>query len=57
MKWPLRLGLVLCSLVVVAVGLSVYGAKRWDDATRTLISALDASRVDKKVQSPICATS
>jgi hypothetical protein len=38
--------------VVVAVGLSVYGAKRWDAATRILISKLDASRVDKKARSP-----
>ncbi len=52
MNWPLQLGLVLCSLVVVAVGLSVYGAKRWDDATRNLLGKLDASRVGKKAQSP-----
>jgi hypothetical protein len=51
MKWPLLLGLVLCSLVVIAFGLSVYGAKRWNDTTHALIGKLDASRVDKKAQS------
>ena len=52
MKWPLLLGLVLSSLVVIAFGLSVYGAKRWNDTTHALIGKLDASRVDKKAQSP-----
>ena len=52
MTWLLWLGLVLCLLVVVAVGLSAYGSTRWTDTTRTLISRLDAARVDEKAQSP-----
>lgn len=52
MTWLLWLGLVLCLLVVVAVGLSAYGSTRWTDTTRTLISRLEAARVDEKAQSP-----
>ncbi len=48
----LWLGLVLCLLVVVAVGLSAYGSKRWTDTTRTLASKLEAGRIDEKAQSP-----
>jgi hypothetical protein len=52
MTWLLWLGLVLCLLVVVAVGLSAYGSTRWTDTTRTLTSRLEAARIDEKVQSP-----
>lgn len=52
MTWLLWLGLVLCLLAVAAVGLSVYGSKRWTDTTRTLTSRLEAARIDGKAQSP-----
>jgi hypothetical protein len=39
-------------LVVAAVGLCAYGSTRWTDTTRTLISRLDAARVDEKAPSP-----
>ena len=52
MTWLLWLGLVLCLLAVAAVGLSVYGAKRWTDTTRTLTSKLEAARIDEQAQSP-----
>ena len=48
MTWLLWLGLVLCVLAVVAVGLSVFGAKRWTDATQTLTAGLEAARLDEK---------
>ena len=52
MTWLLWLGLVLCLLVVVAVGLCAYGSTRWSDTTRTLISRIDAARVDENAPSP-----
>jgi hypothetical protein len=52
MTWLLWLGLVLCLLVLVAVGLSAYGSTRWTDTTRTLTSRLEAARIDEKAQSP-----
>ncbi len=52
MTWLLWLGLVLCLLLVVAVGLSAYGSARWADTTRTLTSRLEAARIDEKAQSP-----
>jgi hypothetical protein len=52
MTWLLWLGLVLCLLVVVAVGLSAYGSTRWTDTTRTLTSRLEAARLDEKAQPP-----
>ncbi|WP_114970841.1 DUF6920 family protein [Rhodoferax ferrireducens] len=52
MTWLLWLGLVLCLLVVVAVGLSAYGSRRWTDTTRRLTSRLEAARVDEKAPSP-----
>jgi hypothetical protein len=39
-------------LAVVTVGLSAYGAKRWADSTLTLTRALDAARVDARVDPP-----
>jgi hypothetical protein len=39
-------------LVVVTVGLSAYGSKRWTNTTRTLTSRLEAARIDEKAQSP-----
>ena len=52
MTWLLWLGLVLCLLLVVAVGLSAYGSARWADTTRTLTSRLEAARIDEKAHSP-----
>jgi hypothetical protein len=52
MTWLLWFGLVLCLLAVAAVGLSVYGAKRWADATRTLTRKLEAARIDEKLRLP-----
>jgi hypothetical protein len=52
MTWLLWLGLVLCLLLLVAAGLSVYGAIRWTDRTRTLTTELEAARIDEEVQSP-----
>lgn len=48
MTWLLWLGLVLCVLVVAAVGLSAYGARRWAGATQTLERSLKAGRIDDK---------
>jgi hypothetical protein len=48
MTWLLWLSLVLCLLVVAAIGLSAYGSKRWTDTTRTLASRLEAARLDEK---------
>ena len=52
MTWLLWLGLVLCLLVVAAVGISAYGSKRWTDATLTLTRGLDAARIDARVNPP-----
>jgi hypothetical protein len=52
MTWLPWLGLVLCLLVVVAVGLSAYGSAQWSDTTRTLTSRLEAARLDEKAQPP-----
>ena len=52
MTWLLWLGLVLCLLVVAAVGISAYGSKRWTDATLMLTRGLDAARIDARVNSP-----
>ena len=52
MTWLLWLGLVLCLLLVVAVGISAYGSTRWTDTTRTLTNGLEAARIDEKAQSP-----
>jgi hypothetical protein len=48
MTWRLWLGLILCVLAVVSVGLSAYGAQRWAVATKTLQGNLDAGRIDGK---------
>ena len=50
MMWLLWLGLVLCLLVVAAVGISAYGSKRWTDATLTLTRGLEAARIDATAQ-------
>lgn len=52
MTWLLLLGVVLCLLVVAAVGASAYGAKRWTDATLTLTRGLEATRIDARVNPP-----
>lgn len=51
MTWLLWLSLFLC-LLAAAVGLPVYGAKRWTATTRTLTRMLEAARVDEKVRPP-----
>ena len=50
MTWLLWLGLVLCLLVVAAVGLGAYGVKRWSDTTQALTRTLDAARIDDRAQ-------
>jgi hypothetical protein len=50
MTWLIWLGLVLCFLVIVAVGVAAYGSKRWNDTSRTLTSRLEAARIAEKVQ-------
>lgn len=52
MKLLFWFGLLLCLLVIVAVGLSVFGAKRWKDSARALASRLEAARIDDKAPSP-----
>ena len=52
MIWPLWVGLVLCSLVVVAVGLSAFGSTCWTDTSRVLTRRLEATRIDHRAQSP-----
>jgi hypothetical protein len=55
MTWLLWLGLSLCLLAVAAVGLSVFGSRRWTDATRTLASGLESARIDATVKPPFPA--
>jgi hypothetical protein len=50
--WLLWVASALGLLAVVAVGLSAYGAKRWSDSTLMLTRALDAARVDARVDPP-----
>ncbi len=52
MKLLFWLGLFLGLLVIAAVGLSAYGAKRWRDNTRSLTLGLEAARSDDKAPSP-----
>ena len=52
MTWLPWLGLVLCVLVVAAVGVSAYGSKRWADTTRTLTRRLESARLDEKDRAP-----
>ena len=52
MTWLLWVGLALCMLAVAAVGFSAYGAKRWAGSTLMLTRALDAARVDARVDPP-----
>lgn len=52
MTWLLWFGLVLCLLVIAAVGLGAYGAKRWNDTMRTLTRRLEAAGIDDQAQSP-----
>lgn len=52
MIWLLWLGLVLCLMAVIAVGLAAYGSTRWTEATRTLTNGLNAARITEKTQSP-----
>jgi hypothetical protein len=50
MMWLVWISLVLCSLVVGALGLSNYGTRRWREAARTLTNKLEASRTDEKCE-------
>ena len=52
MTWLLWLGMVPCLLGAAAVGISAYGSKRWEDATRTLTQELNAARIDSRVNPP-----
>jgi hypothetical protein len=44
MTWPQGLGLAGCLLLLVAIGLTLSGARRWRAAMRTLTGKLDASQ-------------
>jgi hypothetical protein len=48
MTWPLWLGLLTAVLVLAAVGVSVYGSKRWTDTARALRRKVSAARTDGK---------
>lgn len=53
MTWLLLwVGLALCMLAVAVVGLTAYGANRWAGNTLMLARALEAARVDAKVDPP-----
>ena len=52
MKWLFWLSLLVCLLVVAAVGLSAYGSKRWNSSARALTSRLEATRIGDQAQSP-----
>jgi hypothetical protein len=45
MTWLSGFGLVVCLLVVAALGLGAYGAKRWAETTQALTVALQAARI------------
>ena len=45
MTWPLWINLLLCLLVVVLVGLSAYGARRWASAALLLSQSIEAARI------------
>jgi hypothetical protein len=45
MGWSLWVFLVLCGLAIAAVGLSAYGAGRWERAVQVLRASLEAGRV------------
>jgi hypothetical protein len=46
MTWLLWIGLVLCALLAVYLGLFAYGAKRWANSAQELTRRLDTARVD-----------
>jgi hypothetical protein len=52
MTWLLWFGLVLCMLAAAAVGLSVYGSKRWADTTRALTRRLEAAQTNDPAPPP-----
>jgi hypothetical protein len=45
MTWIVSLGLVLGVIVVVVIGLAVFGAARWADATSSLVVRLESTRL------------
>ena len=48
MTWQVWLGLILCVMAVAAVGLAVYGTRRWAEAMQLLTCQLDACRIGQK---------
>jgi hypothetical protein len=46
MTWLLCASLIVCSLVAAALGIAALGAKRWTDATLTLMGGLEAAQID-----------
>jgi hypothetical protein len=49
MTWLSWLALLLCFLLIGAVSIAAYGAKKWTGATLTLTQGLEAARVDAGV--------
>jgi hypothetical protein len=52
MTWVLWFGLAACLLGLIAVGISVYGSKRWAIATLALSQGLEAARIDQRASPP-----
>jgi len=52
MTWLLWIGLVLSLLAIAAVGVFVYGSKRWTESMRMLTGRLEAGRINEKVRPP-----
>ena len=52
MTWLLWIGLVLSLLAIAAVGVFVYGSKRWTESMRMLTGRLEAGRINEKVRTP-----
>jgi hypothetical protein len=55
MTWWLWLGLTLCLVAAVGVGLAAYGSRQWADATRTLTGRLESTRIEDKDRSSTTA--
>ncbi|MBV5322979.1 MAG: hypothetical protein JZU60_03995, partial [Ilumatobacteraceae bacterium] len=52
MMWLPWLGVISGLLVVAAVSLGAFGARRWRSATQALNCRLEAARIDDKVPPP-----
>ncbi len=48
MTWWLWLGLTLCSVAALVVGLAAYGSRQWAAATRALTGRLESTRIDNE---------